>query len=125
MKKIFKLALNSTLLAIFLSMLALPIAFMGTAKYEEQPTVLSAQDSKEQNYEEKAVIRSVDDPEANIPENVREMILRMEQEYYETQEDNFPEDIERDQEKEQINVEDESGEEQNLPQEDDVEENLN
>lgn len=107
MKKIFKLTLNSSLLAIFLSMIALPIAFMGTAKYEEQPTVLSAQDKKEQEYEEPAVIRSADDPEANVPENVREMILKMEREYYQAQEESFTEDIEREEEKEQINIEQE------------------
>lgn len=101
MKKIFKLTLNTILLSIFLSIMALPMAFMGTAKFEEGPVVLSAQDSKEQNPYRSNNIKRVDDLSAEIPEDVREMILRMEREYYQTQEQEFAEDIERNEEKEQ------------------------
>lgn len=108
MKKIFKLTLNTILLAIFLSILALPMAFMGTAKYEESPVVLSAQDSKEQNPYGSNNIKTVDDPEAEIPEDVKEMILKMEREYYQTQEQDFIEDIERNEENEQALLEEEN-----------------
>jgi hypothetical protein len=79
-------------------MLALPIAFMGTAKFQENPVVLSAQDSNVENSDELDTLKSVDDPEAEIPEDVREMILKMEKEKYPNQQQDFTEDIERDEE---------------------------
>lgn len=116
MKKIFKLSLNSVLLAIFLSMVILPMAFMGAAGYEEKPTVLSAQDSKEP-----PVIRAADDPEAHVPEDVKNMILRMEREYYQNQDQTFTEDVERDEENEQVTL----PEEENSINQGNIEENSN
>jgi hypothetical protein len=104
MIKILKLGVNSAMLAIFFSMLILPMAFMGTANFEEKPSVLSAQDSNEEKTYETSEIKAVDDPEANVPEDVREMILRMEREYYQSQEQRFIKDIERNEENEVTNV---------------------
>jgi hypothetical protein len=104
MKKIFKLGINSALLAVFLSMLILPMAFMGTAKFEEKPSVLSAQDSNEEKTYEASEIKAIDDPEANVPEDIKEMILKMEREYYESQKQSFVEDIERDEKNEVTNI---------------------
>ncbi len=78
MKRVFKLTMNITLLVMFLSILALPTGFMGIMKYEENPVVLSAQDSKE--YE--PAIKSIDDPSADVPEDIRDVIMRLEREYY-------------------------------------------
>ena len=97
--KIFKLVMNLTLLLILGSMLLLPTGFMGIMKFEESPSVLSAQDEKVvQVYDEESGIRSLDDPEANVPEDIMELILRMEREYYQTPE--FIEDVERTEEQE-------------------------
>jgi hypothetical protein len=82
MKKVISFAINSILLAIFVSMILLPIGFMGKMKYENDSTVLSAQDYSD----EKSSIKSLDDPDANIPEDVEEFIMRMEREYYRNQE---------------------------------------
>lgn len=110
MKKLFKLSLNTVLLAIFLSMLVLPMALIGTADYKEQSFVLSSQDSRNQDTE--PAIKAADDPEADVPEDVRDMILRMEREYYQTQGVEFPQDIERDENQEQASLDDETQEDQ-------------
>lgn len=81
MKRVFKLTMNITLLVMFLSILALPTGFMGIMNYEENPVVLSAQDSKE--YE--PTIKSIDDPSADVPEDIRDVIMRLEREYYQTE----------------------------------------
>lgn len=97
MRKIFKLTMNLTLLLMLLSMLALPTGFMGIISYEENPVVLSAQDSREPN----TAIRSFDDPEATIPEDVRDIILKMEETQYK-QNKQFTGDIERQEDIEQV-----------------------
>jgi len=81
MKKIISFGLNSVLLAIFVSMILLPIGFMGKMKYENDSSVLSAQDYSDGE----SSIKSLDDPTANIPEDVEQFIMRMEREYYQTQ----------------------------------------
>ncbi len=108
MKKIISFGLNSVLLAIFVSMILLPIGFMGKMKYENDSSVLSAQDYSD----EKSSIKSLDDPDSNITEDVEQFIMRMEREYYQNQgnkpstsvpTDVFKEDIEREEEMEIIN----------------------
>ncbi|MBW6441337.1 hypothetical protein K0B04_00285 [Patescibacteria group bacterium] len=98
--KIFKIVMNLTLLIMLGSMLLLPTGIMGLMKFEESPSVLSAQDERVQVNVEGPGIRSLDDPEANVPEDIMELILRMEREYYQTQEPEFVEDVERTEEQE-------------------------
>lgn len=105
MKKVIKLGMNITLLAVFLGMILLPIGFMGIIKYEEDSNVLSAQDSKGDG---QPVFKSVDDPNAKVPEDVQEMILKMEREYYQKQNGGFVEDIERTEEQELIETDEET-----------------
>lgn len=105
MKKIIKLGMNITLLAVFLGIILLPTGFMGIIKYEENSNVLSAQDSKEGG---QPVFKSVDDPNAKVPEDVQEMILKMEREYYQKQNGGFVEDIERTEEQELIETDEET-----------------
>lgn len=99
MIKFFKITGNITLLLILLSMLALPTGFMGLMNYDEKSTVLSAQDTRI-NPDESA-IKSLDDPEAQVPEYIREVILKMESEYYLPEQQEFIKDIERSEEVEQ------------------------
>lgn len=96
MNKILKFSMNTTLLAIFVSMLLLPAGFMGIMNFEENSNVLSAQDSK--NYGN--TFESLNDSNSQVPMDVEEMILKMEKEYYENQKNNFPGDIERTEEQE-------------------------
>ncbi|HOS88584.1 MAG TPA: hypothetical protein PLM44_00790 [bacterium] len=81
MKKIFELGLNGILFFIFLAILVLPIAFIGTMSYEEGSNVLSAQDT----YDSNSKIKSIGDPDANVPDEVEEFILKLEKEYYQKQ----------------------------------------
>jgi len=104
MIKILKLGGNITLLCILLSMLALPTGFMGIMSYEENPVVLSAQDTREEV--EGDFDTTVDFPNSQVPEDIREVILRMEQEYYNPQEQQFVGDIDRSDELEQTIVQD-------------------
>ena len=99
MIKIFKIIGNSTLLIILLSMIALPTGFMGIMSYEENPAVLSAQDDRERV--EGGLINSISDPDARVPEDIEEVILRMEREYYNPDQEYFVGDIERTEEIEQ------------------------
>jgi hypothetical protein len=112
MKKIISFGLNAVLLAMFISMVLLPTSFMGKMKYENDSTVLSAQDySNGENS-----IKYVDDPNANIPEDVEKFIMKMEKEYYQTQQtqvsptdptdllEPFSGDIEREEDLENINI---------------------
>ena len=111
MKTVFKIGFNTVLLTMFLGMLVLPAGFMGLMSFEENSNVLSAQDSI---YEESS-IKSIDNPE--VPLDVKEMILKMEREYYQEQKDKFVGDIDRTEEIEKIN-------EQNIePETETVEEN--
>ncbi len=111
MKTVFKIGFNTVLLAMFLGMLLLPAGFMGLMNFEENSNVLSAQDSI---YEESS-IKSIDNSE--VPLDVKEMILKMEREYYQEQKDKFVGDIDRTEEIEKIN-------EQNIePETETVEEN--
>lgn len=111
MKTVFKIGFNTVLLAMFLGMLLLPAGFMGLMNFEENSNVLSAQDSI---YEEPS-IKSIDNSE--VPLDVKEMILKMEREYYQEQKDKFVGDIDRTEEIEKIN-------EQNIePETETVEEN--
>ena len=96
MNKILKFSMNTTLLAIFLSMLLLPAGFMGLMNFEENSNVLSAQDSK--NYDN--TFKSLNDSNSQVPMDVEEMILKMEKEYYENQKNSFTGDIERNEEQE-------------------------
>ena len=96
MNKILKFSMNTTLLAIFLSMLLLPVGFMGLMNFEENSNVLSAQDSK--NYDD--TFESLNDSNSQVPADVEEMILKMEKEYYENQKNSFTGDIERTEEQE-------------------------
>lgn len=100
MKKVFKIGFNAVLLAMFLGMLLLPFGFMGLMNFEEDSNVLSAQDS---NFEESS-IKSINNDE--VPLDVKEMILKMEREYYQEQQDKFVEDIDRIEDKETLNPED-------------------
>ena len=108
MKKIISFGMNSILLAIFISMVLLPVGFMGKMKYENDSSVLSAQDYSDGE----SSIKSLDDPTANIPEDVEQFIMRMEREYYQRQENQtstsepnnvFKGDIEREEDLEDIN----------------------
>ncbi len=106
MIKIIRLGGNITLLCILLALLALPTGFMGIMKYEENPVVLSAQDSRE-NVEENTNT-TVDFSNSQIPEDIQEIILRMEKEYYNPQEQQFIGDIDRSDELEQTTVQEET-----------------
>ena len=97
MKTVFKIGFNTVLLTMFLVMLVLPAGFMGLMSFEENSNVLSAQDSI---YEESS-IKSIDNPE--VPLDVKEMILKMEREYYQEQQDKFFGDINRTDEIEKLN----------------------
>ena len=99
MKTIFKIGFNAVLLAMFLGMLLLPTGFMGIMKFEENSSVLSAQDSNsEDSNSEESPIKSINDSE--IPLDVEEMILKMEREYYQKQQSEFVEDTEGTEDKE-------------------------
>ena len=99
MKTIFKIGFNAVLLAMFLGMLLLPTGFMGIMKFEENSSVLSAQDSNsEGSNSEESPIKSINDSE--IPLDVEEMILKMEREYYQKQQSEFVEDTEGTEDKE-------------------------
>jgi len=76
-KKITKVITNSTMLGFLIAVLLLPISFMGIASYEEKPIVLSAQDSRET---EKDTIKDLQ--EEDVPEEIEEVIMRLEREYY-------------------------------------------
>jgi len=102
MKKILQLSLNATLVLILISLIALPTGFMGIANYEEAPVVLSAKDERLQDSQGDSFIRSMNDPEANVPEDIREVITRMEEEYYQNNEKGFTQDIERAEELEEL-----------------------
>lgn len=110
MIKILKLGGNITLLCILLAMLALPTGFMGIMKYEENSVVLSAQDARETVGE--STDNTGDFPNSQVPEDIQEVILRMEQEYYNPQEQQFFGDIERLDELEQTSVQEEDVPEQ-------------
>ena len=97
MKTVFKIGFNTVLLTMFLGMLVLPAGFMGLMNFEENSNVLSAQDSI---YEESS-IKSIDNSE--VPLDVKEMILKMEREYYQEQQDKFVGDINRTDEIEKLN----------------------
>ena len=99
MKTIFKIGFNAVLLAMFLGMMLLPTGFMGIMNFEEDSNVLSAQDT----YFEDTAIKSMDNPE--VPLDVKEMILKMEREYYQEQQDKFVEDIDREEDKEILSTE--------------------
>ncbi|HOD01226.1 MAG TPA: hypothetical protein PKH50_00715 [bacterium] len=88
MKKIAKVGLNGILLVIFLAVLILPIGFMGTMNYEESGNVLSAQDTNEE-----PTMKTINDPEADVPDEVEEFILKMEREYYQKQFENTSEEM--------------------------------
>ena len=97
METVFKIGFNTVLLAMVLGMILLPAGFMGLMNFEENSNVLSAQDSI---YEESS-IKSIDNSE--VPLDVKEMILKMEREYYQEQKDKFVGDIDRTEEIEKIN----------------------
>ncbi len=96
MRTIFKIGFNIALLITLLGMLLLPTGFMGMMNFEEDSNVLSAQDS---NFEE-SDIKTVNNSE--IPLDVKEMILKMESEYYQNQQNSFVEDIDRAEDLEKI-----------------------
>lgn len=104
MKNIFKLSLNFALLLILLSIVVLPTGFMGIMSYEESPVVLSATDDKSNDDLNISYIKSMDDPEADVPEDIKEMILKMEREYYQKNTEGFVKDINRMEEQEKIEV---------------------
>ena len=106
MIKIIKLGGNITLLCILLAMLALPTGFMGIMKYEENPVVLSAQDTREDV--EDNTDTTIDFPNSQVPEDIQEIILRMEKEYYNPQEQQFIGDIDRSDELEQSTAQEET-----------------
>jgi len=93
MKTVFKIGFNTVLLTMFLVMLVLPAGFMGLMSFEENSNVLSAQDSI---YEESSI-------KSEVPLDVKEMILKMEREYYQEQQDKFVGDINRTDEIEKLN----------------------
>jgi hypothetical protein len=75
-KKILKTLTNSGLLVILLGMLIFPITSMGIIKYEEKSSVLSAQDDR----------NTKDIDMTNVPDEVENVIMRMEREYYQSSE---------------------------------------
>lgn len=75
-RKVFKTLTNSALLVILLGMLIFPITSMGIIKYEEKSTVLSAQDDRTNN----------DLNTKDVPDEVEEVIMRLEREYYQSTE---------------------------------------
>jgi hypothetical protein len=75
-QKIVKTLTNSALLVLLLGMLIFPITSMGIIKYQEKSTVLSAQDD-----------RTYTNPDiTNVPDEVEEMIMKLEREYYQSTE---------------------------------------
>ena len=77
-KKMSKLLTNSALLGVLLLMFVLPISFLGFANYDEKAVVLSAQDSKE-NTSNSGDIKPL---QGNIPQEIEEVIMTLEQDYY-------------------------------------------
>ena len=90
-KALSKILANSALLGFFLVMLALPIAFLGIANYNEKPVVLSAQDSKESS---KTTSGNIQEIQGKVPQDVEKYIMKMENEYYKnsTVQNNSPSD---------------------------------
>ncbi len=84
-KKIVKAGTNSTLLGVLFLMFLLPISFMGFANYEEKSSVLSAQDSREKNQNTQDTQNKENFlQDENVPEEIKEVIMRLEREYYKT-----------------------------------------
>ena len=77
-KRIFKTLTNSVLVVLLLGMLILPITSMGIMKFKENSTVLSAEDEREQVDERLNIDRT------NVPDEVEEVIMRLEREYYQS-----------------------------------------
>lgn len=77
-KRILKLFTNSTLLGILLMMFALPISFLGFANYDDKAVVLSAQDSKDNT----GGSENLKPGQGNIPQEIEEVIMTLEQDYY-------------------------------------------
>lgn len=123
MKTIFKIGFNAVLLAMFLGMLLLPTGFMGIMKFEENSSVLSAQDSNsEGSNSEESTIKSINDSE--VPLDVEEMILKMEREYYQKQQSEFVEDTEGTEDKEDKEDEKKTDNENIEMKEEDTEEDI-
>jgi hypothetical protein len=105
MIKIIKFSGNIILLFILLGMLVLPTGFMGIMRFENSSVVLSAQDVRK--YDDNGTIRTLYDPENKVPDDIKEVILRMEDEYYYQRNDGFVEDIERSKEVEEPSLSEE------------------
>lgn len=75
-KRILKTLTNSALLVLLLGMLIFPITSMGIIKYQEKSTVLSAQDERIE----------INPDMTNVPDEVEEVIMRLEREYYQSTE---------------------------------------
>ena len=76
--KLTKVLANSALLSILLIMLALPMAFLGYATYEDKTSVLSAQDARKDNSSNE--LKTI---QGETPKEVEDMIIKMEREMYE------------------------------------------